>query len=149
MPNVNVKILVWARISAGLSEEEAAKKIGLSGPHRLKALESGEREPSRRQLVEMSKAYRRPLVTFYLPEPPRRSDHGQDFRTLPEPPPPDAEARLDALLRDIRARQALIRAALEEAEEDETLSFVGSARMEDGVEALVVAIGKVLRFSGE
>ena len=31
MPKVNKEILVWARVTAGLSEEEAAKKLGLSG----------------------------------------------------------------------------------------------------------------------
>ena len=50
---------------------------------RLEALEQGQVDPSRPMLVKMVKQYRRPLVTFYLPEPPRTGDRGQDFRTLP------------------------------------------------------------------
>lgn len=147
MPTVNPNILVWARETAGLSEEKAAKKLGLSGANRLKALESGERQPSRRQLINMSEKYRRPLITFYLPKPPRQSDKGQDFRTLSEGKAPRSEALLEALLRDVQARQGLVRAALEEAEEDLPLPFVGSARMENGVDALVTSMRDVLGFS--
>ena len=147
MPKVNPHVLVWARKSAGLSEEEAAKKLGLSGLDRLKALESGDRDPSRRQLTNMSEKYRRPLLTFYLPSRPRESDRGQDFRTLPEGQEAGSEALLDALLRDVHARQGLVRAALEEAEEDVPLPFVGSARMEDGVNSLVNFMRSVLGFS--
>lgn len=149
MPKVNSDILIWARETAGLSEMEAAKKLGLSGPDRLKALESGEREPSRRQLVNMSQKYRRPLLTFYLPTPPKESDKGQDFRTLPEATTPGSNALLDALLRDIHVRQGLVRSALDEAEDDEPLHFVGSYRMGDGIDAVVTNMRDVLGFSVE
>ena len=147
MPKVNPDILSWARVTAGLSEVEAAKKLGLSGPHRLKALESGDRDPSQRQLLNISEKYHRPLLTFYMQTRPRESDKGQDFRTLPEAPTPSSEALLDALLRDVHVRQGLVRAALEEAEEDEPLPFVGSAEMGNGVDALVGAMREVLGFS--
>ncbi|MDP2619579.1 MAG: XRE family transcriptional regulator [Hyphomicrobiales bacterium] len=147
MPKVNKDILVWARVTAGLSEEEAAKKLGLSGPERLKALEEGIRDPSRRQLVNMSKTYRRPLLAFYLPEQPPESDKGQDFRTLPGGGAAGSEALVDALLRDVHARQALVRTALEEAEEDVPLPFVGSAEMKDGIEPLVASIRTALGFN--
>ena len=147
MPKVNPHILIWARMTAGLSEEEAAKKLGLSGPDRLKALETGERDPSRRQLLNISEKYRRPLLTFYMQKPPRESDKGQDFRTLLEAPTPSSQALLDALLRDVQARQGLVRAALEEAEEDEPLRLVGSAEIKNGVNALVGAMREALGFS--
>jgi hypothetical protein len=53
MPAVNKDILIWARITAGLSLEEAAKAIylndayGKSGAERLAELENGIGEPSR------------------------------------------------------------------------------------------------------
>lgn len=147
MPKVNPEILVWARESAGLSLEDAAQKLGLSGPNRLQALENGEREPSRRQLANMAERYRRPLLTFYLADRPRDSDKGQDFRTLPDGQAPESEALLNALLRDVHARQGIIKAALEEAEEDVPLPFVGSASIDDGVETLVAAIGDLLNYS--
>lgn len=149
MPKVNPEILIWARKTAGLSIEEAAQKLGLSGPDRLKALEAGERAPSRRQLVNMSEKYHRPLLTFYLQKRPRESRKGQDFRTLPKGLALGSEGLLDALIRDVVARQGLVRAALEEAEEDEPLLFVGSARIGDGIDALVGSMRKVLGFSSE
>lgn len=147
MPKVNPEILVWARESAGLSLEEAAHRLGLSGPERLQALEAGEREPSRRQLANMAERYRRPLLTFYLTERPRDSDKGQDFRTLRDGRVPEAEALLNALLRDVHARQGIIKAALEEAEENVSLPFVGSARLANGVENLARAIGELLNYT--
>jgi Zn-dependent peptidase ImmA (M78 family)/DNA-binding XRE family transcriptional regulator len=149
MPKVNPEILVWARKTAGLSEEEAAKKLGLSGPDRLLALEEGKRDPSRRQLINMSEKYHRPLLTFYLPKQPQESDRGQDFRTLPEGAPPDSEALLHALLRNVHARQGLVRAALEEAEEDEPLPIVGSALMGEGVNSLANSMQKALDLTAE
>jgi Zn-dependent peptidase ImmA (M78 family)/transcriptional regulator with XRE-family HTH domain len=142
MPRVNPEILVWARQSAGLSIAEAAKKLALA-PDTLTGIESGEREPSRKQLVKFSEKYRRPLLTFYLPKPPIPVDRGEDFRSLPEKSP-DSEALLNSLLRNVRARQQLVRAALEETEEDKPLPFVGSARIANGVDALVASMRSIL-----
>jgi hypothetical protein len=44
MPQINPSILKWARETAGLSVEEAAKKLGLSSRERPEALE-GSRHP--------------------------------------------------------------------------------------------------------
>src|ERR1043165_8942735 len=109
MPRVNPDILSWAREAAVLSMDEAARKLGIRA-NRLVALEEGRQDPSRSMLVKMSERYRRPLLTFYLPERPLQSDKGQDFRTLREAPPPGAEALLDALLRDVQARQGIVKA---------------------------------------
>jgi Zn-dependent peptidase ImmA (M78 family) len=148
MPKINPEIMTWARESAGLSLADAARAIGLSGANavkRLAEMEAGERDPSRRQVAEMAKKYRRPLLTFYLPNPPRPGRSTQDFRTLPERET-GSEAVLHALVRDMKARQALIRSALEDAEEDEPLPFVGSVRPEQGAEKLADAIRRTLEF---
>lgn len=147
MPKVNPDVLVWARESAGLSIEEATKKLGLSGPDRLKALEGGDRDPSRRQLFNMSEKYRRPLLALYLPKRPRECDKGQDFRTLREGKSEKSEILISALLRDVRARQGLVRAALEEADEDISLPFVGSAKIAEGVGSLTDRMRAILGFS--
>jgi len=152
MPKVNPQILKWTREAASLSLEEAAQKLGMSGDgaaERLEAIEGGDKDPTRPMLVRMSEKYRRPLLTFYLLGPPKKSDKGRDFRTLPEAPPTGTEALLDALLRDLHARQGLVRAALKEAEEDEPLGFVGSARITDGVNSLVESIRQTLDVSLE
>lgn len=153
MPRVHPNILRWARHTAGFTLEEAADKIGLAEAggqtpvERLAALEAGEVDPSRPLLLRMSKRYRRPLVTFYLPKPPARADRGEDFRTLLEAPSESHEALLGALLRDIQARQSLVRAILEDEEESEPLPFVGSMTQSEGVPALAHSITRTLDLS--
>lgn len=103
-------------------------------------MEAGDVEPTRRQLVAMARQYRRPLVTFYLPEPPRQGQRGHDFRTLPAHYSPANEALVDALVRDLIARQGLVRAALEDEEDVEPVVFVASVERSDGVIAVMNAI---------
>lgn len=153
MPRVNPDILRWARETAVLTPEEAADKLqliparGVSAADRLIALEAGKAVPTRPMLVRMAKLYRRPLLTFYLSAPPRRADRGQDFRTLPADHAPADEALLDTLIRDVCARQSLVRAALEDEEEAGPLSFVGSKDMIDGVPSVLSSIRDTLQIS--
>ena len=151
MPKVNPAILVWARQAAGLTLEEAARKNqslrdtrSASAADKLNALEYGMNEPSRPVLVEMARVYRRPLLTFYLSEPPEKGDRGADFRTLPAEHSDADDALLDALVRDIRARQSMARAVLEDMEEAEQLGFIGSRRMEDGPAVVLEALRGLL-----
>src|SRR5262249_35213803 len=150
MPSINPDILRWARESAGLSLDDAAAKLeirearGVRPGQRLAAYENGKREPSRRLLVRMAKQYRRPLVTFYLPARPRLGERGEDFRTLPPEHSRAQDALLDALIRDVRARQQMLRAALEDEEEAVRLQFVASMSLRDGVDAVLKSIQETL-----
>lgn len=141
MPKVSPEVLRWARESAGLPIEVAAPAIigGARALERLHAMEEGALEPTRNQLLAMAKRYHRPLLTFYLANPPAPAERTHDFRRTPnrEDGP---EAILEALIRDMRARQGLIRAALEESDEDETLPFVGALPNLEGVESLAANI---------
>lgn len=145
MPKVNQRALTWARETAGLTEEEAARKLRLK-PESLLAIESGLKHPTRSQLTRMSKEYRRPLVTFYLPAPPPVAKRGEDYRLLPGRRRTAPEPILDALLRDVRVRQCIVRATLEDAEEDEELPFVGSAHPRDQPREFASKIITSLRF---
>ena len=152
MPKVNPEILVWARETAGLTPEAAVKKLSIRNTQKANALdrlagyESGEEDPSRPLLLRMSKQYRRPLVAFYLPKPPRKGDRGADFRTLSgDEHAPETDAILDALLRNIRARQSMVRALLEDEEETAPLDFVGSRTIGDGRAAVLVALQALLK----
>lgn len=151
MPKVNPQILRWARETAGLTYEEATEKLelhqarGVSAVDRLTALEAGEHEPTRPMLVKMAKQYHRPLLIFYMSSPPRKGDRGKDFRTLPENHSIADDVLLDVLIRDVRARQSMIRAVLEGEEEAEPIPFVGSAMMSDGVPTVLASIRKTLK----
>ncbi len=154
MPKVNTDILTWAREEARLSIVEAAQKLGIaeaygkSPEERLIELESesGTAIPSRAMLKKMSKLYRRPLLTFYLSKPPGKSNKGQDFRTLPDAIDPRDDLLVSTLIRDVMARQDLLRAALEEEDEATILPYVGSASVEDGVVKVAEEIKGTLGF---
>lgn len=148
MPHINPKILVWARETAGYDVSEAAKKLQLTHSKnataevKLAAYESGEKPPSRPLLLKMSKQYRRPLLTFYLEAPPTRADRGEDFRTLLHAVDPSQNAILDALVRNIKARQEIVREALISEQDHAPLEFVGSYSLDQGVPGLVGLIKK-------
>lgn len=144
----NPEIFRWARESAGLELEGASRAIGIVSQS-LVAIELGEKEPSRTTLSKMAKVYRRSLLTFYLPAPPRKGDRGEDFRTVFADRTVEADAGVDALVRDLRTRQHLVRAVLEDDEDVQPLAFIGSAGMNDGVPALVKSIEQMLGITRE
>jgi Zn-dependent peptidase ImmA (M78 family) len=154
MPAVNPKILVWARETAGFTVSQAAAAIGIkdgksqTAIDKLASLESGETTPSRPQLLKMAQKYRRPLLTFYLDAPPRRGDRGEDFRSVPDRQAAP-EARVDALVRDIRARQATVRDFILEDETRRKLAFIGSAKMADGAKPVLNSIQSTLQLNAE
>ena len=151
MPAVNPEILVWARETAGLTLQDAAARVGIGAARgvaavdRLAALERGDDEPTRPVLVKMAKQYRRPLLAFYLTAPPPRGDRGADFRTLSGTRSPETDALVDALVRDVRSRQNMLRAALEAEDEAEPLPFVGTLSRNLGAGAGMESLRNVLR----
>lgn len=150
MPQVNPDILRWARETAGLTPAAAVKKLAIKDTKgavaidRLRALEDGERPPTRAMLSKMAKQYRRPLLTFYLSEPPRPANWGRDFRAPAVDRSPRDEAVLDALVRNVRARQGLLRSAMLDDDDLEPLSFLGSATIDTPVERVVSDIRDTL-----
>ena len=146
-------MLVWAREGAGLEVEEAADRLGFvkstekeSASRRLMALENGDRAPTRAQLPELARVYRCPLLAFYMKRPPGRDDRGEGFRQSAGAVSPRESSLLDALLRDIRARQEMVRSLLEDEEEFHELAFVGSASINDGARAVAASIASTLEF---
>jgi Zn-dependent peptidase ImmA (M78 family)/DNA-binding XRE family transcriptional regulator len=79
---VEPKILKWARSTAGLSVDEAAKALQTK-TDKVIAWESGEMPPSMPQLRKMASVYRRLLSDFYLPSAPAATPIPHDFRRLP------------------------------------------------------------------
>ena len=130
--NTNPAMLAWARETSGLSAEAAARKIGLSSSARstaarkLQELEAGRVKPTRTQLEKIAKAYWQPLTTFYLASPPSVGDRGVDFRQRAGQATKEDAARLNALLRNLCARQRMVRSLLEDDEDAHPLPWVGS-----------------------
>lgn len=142
---LNPEIMKWARETAGLSLEDAAHCLDISKIERLVALEAGDEVPSRPVLLRMAKQYRRSLLTFYLAAPPKKGDRGEDYRTVTADRSIASDALLDALIRDLRARQSLVHTTLEE-EEIEPLAFVGSTNMAEGIAPTLKALQQALQL---
>ena len=148
MPQVNPDILRWARETSGLTLEDAVGKLSIKDARgtvavdRLKELETGETAaPTRAMLSRMAKQYRRPLLTFYLAQPPRRGNWGRDFRAPATDRSQREEALLDALVRNVQARQGLLRSAMLDDDDDlAPLTFPGSATIDTPVKQLVDSI---------
>lgn len=153
MPKIKHTILQWARETSKLTLEDAARKLNLkdtkkvSAIEKLTAYECGKKEPSRSLLLRMSRQYHRPLLTFYLDEPPRIGDRGEDFRTLPESFEEVENVYVDVLIRDIKARQSTVRETLIDIDEENRLDFIGKHTVDSGVARIVQAIREVLNVS--
>lgn len=129
---VNPEILLWARKTAGLTPQQAVKRLPvadtkkLAGAERLAALERGDVEPSVTMLERMAKLYHRPVLVFHLPSPPASREYGADFRSKKTCGSPDKDALLAALVRDMWGRQDMIRDALESEAEPDEIPFIGA-----------------------
>ncbi len=152
MPEISKEILIWARETSGLTVEDAAKKLQLkdtravTAEQKLLEYENG-KTPSRSLLVKMSKQYRKPLLTFYLGKPPKKGDRGEDFRTLHEDYRHEEDVFVDVLIRNIKARQSVLREILIEEDEAQALPFIGCASRQQGVSNVANMIRQTIKFN--
>lgn len=78
---LNPELLVWARNTAGLTLEAAAKKLGVK-PSRLTEWEANRLRPTVAQLRKAANVYKRPLAVFFRPQAPAQPQPLHDFRRL-------------------------------------------------------------------
>lgn len=151
---INPRLLTWARETAGFTVPEAAPKLGLkdgangTAAEKLAAIEETG-QISRPVLQKAAAVFRRPLIAFYLPDVPRRGERGEDFRAPASAGgsvSPKEEAMLDALVRDVRARQQLVREILEDEEEVVKLPFVASMSKNSSPKAVAEAVRLAIDF---
>lgn len=153
--DINPAVLEWARTTAGLSLEEAAQRVGLSdsqkasAAEKLEAIERGERGPTPTQLGKMASIYHRPLLALYMSEPPRPADRGEDFRATTAPIASSEAARLDALVRDVRARHAILRDLMTDDEDSAPRTFVGSLQITTPILPAAAYVRKALGMVDE
>jgi Zn-dependent peptidase ImmA (M78 family)/transcriptional regulator with XRE-family HTH domain len=153
MPDVNPDILIWARETAGLTLDEAVKRLGInttksmSGTEKLAAYEKGVLSPSRALLLKMSQQYRRPLVTFYMKNRPAAGVRSEDFRNIPDRDPA-SDILISVLVRNVRARQSAVKEILVD-DESPPLNFVASKSVKDGAAAVLKSIIEITGIKRE
>ena len=105
---VNPRVLVWARQDSGWALEEVARKLAVK-VERLQAWESGEKQPTVRQVQNLAKFLHRPLSTFFQPNPPDLPPLAAEYRRLTDVTPGDESPLLRLALRQmINRRQAAL-----------------------------------------
>lgn len=117
---ITPKVFKWARESAKITEDIAAKKVTVS-VEKFREWEKGESQPTIRQAQALAKAYRRPFALFFLPDIPSDFQPLQDFRKKGSK---ELSTSSIFIIREIQQKQAWISEVNEENNE-ETLPFVG------------------------
>lgn len=141
---VKPELIIWARRSAKVSIEEAAKAAGVA-TDRVDAWERGEDAPTLAQLRALARKYHFPLAVFYLSEPPSDFAPLRDFRRLPDVEDRRVSANLAFHIRNAHER----REAALELQDDLRVSpepFPLKASLRDNPEAVGQAIRDFLHI---
>lgn len=136
--NVRHELIRWAIERSGKSVVALARYLP-----RIEAWESGEGQPTLKQLETLAKKTWTPLGYFFLPEPPEETLPVPDFRTAADEPVRRPSPNLIDTLHTMQRRQAWMRDYLIEMGHDR-LPFVGSAKPSDKVEAVARSIRHAL-----
>ncbi len=142
---ITPEVIKWARESARLSLEQAAKKVKRPVSD-LMAWEDGTLKPTMPQARKAAEVYKRPLAVFYLPEPPRGWQVLRDFRTLPADSERGYSSELAFLIRETQVRQEWMQEYLQH-EGFAALPFVGSHSIVSPPDSLAQEIRDVLDIS--
>ena len=127
---VNPELLRWARERAGVSQEDLAAKF-----RKLPKWESGEIQPTLKQLEAFARAVNVPFGYLFLQEPIDERLPIADFRTVAGTAKARASPSLIDTLYAMQQRQAWLREHLIE-NEAEPLAFAASARLADDPSAV-------------
>lgn len=143
---VKPELLKWARVRAGIDVDQLARNRKFL---KYREWESGEVQPTLKQLEDFAKKTHAPIGYFFLPEPPEESIPIDDFRTIGSSCLGGAASPnlLDTL--DLcQERQEWYRDHLL-AEGGSRLSFVGSITLDDDIESVAEHIRSALGFDLE
>ncbi len=136
--SVNPKLLHWARERAGFAQEDLAARF-----KKLPEWESGEVQPTLKQLEAFARAVHVPFGYLFFPEPPVERLPIADFRTVADKAKVKASPDLIDTLYAMQRRQAWLREHLVESGV-EPLAFAASASLADDPGAVGREMRRVL-----
>ena len=127
---VNPELLRWARERANIAQEDLATRF-----KKLPEWESGDAQPTLKQLEAFARVVHVPFGYLFLREPPDERLPIADFRTVADAATTRASPDLIDTLYAMQWRQAWLREHLVE-NEAEPLAFAASARLADDPDAV-------------
>ncbi|MGM5484333.1 MAG: ImmA/IrrE family metallo-endopeptidase [Nanobdellota archaeon] len=80
---IEPEVFKWLRNSSGWKYDELAERLKTT-ENTIKKFEIGEKEPTLRQLRELSTIFKRPIASFMLSKPKPEKPKPKDYRLLPE-----------------------------------------------------------------
>ncbi len=156
--NINPVVLKWCREQTGYSISEVIEKTKISGikatkktpeisaEQRLIRWESGEDSPSYTALQSLASFYKRPLLTFFMPNPPVVQNKLVDFRTLDSLPHGKDSPEFAKLKRQIFYLQESL-SDLQKNDNASRLDFINSVSVNTNIFQFVQNIRQRLSFS--
>lgn len=139
---ITFEILKWARESARISVQDAAKKVSVS-PERYLTWENGSDFPTIRQAQVLAKNFKRPFSLLFLPKIPKDFQPLQDYRR-------NDSKKLDTaslfIIRDVQEKQNWISEFFEDLGESQ-LPFVGKFSINDSPEIVAKDILNTLNIN--
>jgi Zn-dependent peptidase ImmA (M78 family) len=128
-------VLAWARLSIGLTSDEAAKKANVP-KEQYQAWEEGNKIPTYKQLETLAySVYKRPLAILLLPEPPKEDSIQKDFRNLTNSQINNLSSEIRLALRKAKRFQAILEEINIDDKEAEFKNFKISTRSKPEVAA--------------
>ncbi|MGI8402018.1 MAG: ImmA/IrrE family metallo-endopeptidase [Gemmatimonadaceae bacterium] len=142
-PDVNPKLLRWARQRANLTAEDLARRFP-----KLNAWERGDGNPTLKQLESLAKATYAPLGYFFLAEPPVETLPIPDFRTGRKGNAARPSPNLLDTVYLCQQRQSWYHDYARSVGEEER-AFVGSLTLRASIESAATTIRDTLEFDLE
>lgn len=136
--SVNPELIRWAVERSGRSLETLARYLP-----RIGRWESGEAQPTLKQLEKLARKTWTPLGYFFLAEPPEEKLPVPDFRTARDEPVRRLSPNLIDTLHTMQRRQAWMREYLVEMGH-EPLSFIRSAKTSENIESVAKSMRREL-----
>jgi len=140
---VNPELLHWARERSGIAQEDLAAKF-----KKLPEWESGEIQPTLKQLEAFAHATHVPVGYLFLSQPPEEPIPIPDFRTLAGQPVTRPSLNLLDMIYICQERQSWYQ-DFTRASSQPKLDFVGSATVETSPETVATEMSKTLGFDLE
>ena len=137
---VNPELLRWARERAGIVQEDLTEKF-----RKLPEWESGDIQPSLRQVEAFARAVHAPVGYLFLSEPPKEAVPIPDFRTFADHPVTRPSPNLLDTIYACQERQSWYREFARIAGESD-LDFVDSASVDAAPETVAAQIRETLGF---
>ncbi len=128
---VNPELLSWGRERADFAQEDLAATF-----KKLADWESGQAQPTLKQLEKFACAVHVPLGYLFLEEPPEEHLPIADFRSIADTAKAKASPDLIDTLYAMQRRQAWLREHFLETEAESPLPFAASARLADDPDAV-------------